>query len=368
MDKAEIRALVEKVLARRGLLASPEPSGQLPHGVGQPPPPPVLPARASGAAASPAPVPPENIPLEISARHVHLTKEAVAELFGSPSVLKAARGLSQPGEFLSEQRVKLIGPRGELDNVAILGPERKAVQAELSMTDARILGIEAPLRLSGDLSGAGEIKIQGPLGSIRAKAAIIAKIHFHLRSCDAENLGLRNGASVRVRIKSRRPLVFEDVPVRVREDFMPALHIDFDEANACMFKPGDSFEILSDERPPGVCCDSRIKSPKIADQAIANLCSIYPANSHRTSGSCSPENRDFCVINDEKIYKRNGLLDSRAESGPVHKPGKAALVTESDARRLVKAEGKIRLERGTIVTPAAKDVFFAARRRIEWES
>jgi propanediol utilization protein len=306
MDKAEIRAIVEKVLKKQGLFTLRDNQG--------------------------SDIP--DIPIEVSARHVHLTRDAVEKLFGSS--LKALRALSQPGEFLSEQRVRLKGPNGALDKVAILGPERKAVQAELSLTDARALGIDAPLRLSGDLSDAAEIEIEGPSGSIRAKAAIVAKIHLHLRPSDAGALGLENGGIARVRVQSRRPLTFEDVVVRVRDDFMPALHIDFDEANACMYRQGDRLEIL----PPETAGNTPGTAARVSQTA--------------RPGAAAPANRTVPP-------------SQTVPSGPAAPPGKAALVTEAGAKRLAKAGSKIRLPKGTIITPAAKDVFYEAHCRIEWE-
>lgn len=171
---------------------------------------------------------------EASARHVHLTKEAMAVLFGDGAKLINKRDLSQPGEFLSEQRVRLVTKKGTIENVAVLGPERGAVQVELSMTDCRTLGIKAPVNLSGDLSGAGDVVIVGEKGVLDAKGSVIvAKAHIHMRPCDAKVYGVSDGEHVRVKIKSARPVTLEDVVIRVRDSFMPALHIDFDEANAC---------------------------------------------------------------------------------------------------------------------------------------
>ncbi|MDR3192080.1 MAG: phosphate propanoyltransferase, partial [Treponema sp.] len=210
MDKEEIRKIVEKVLKKKGFYDGSR--GSCPG------------SRRTGGPA---------IPVEVSARHVHLTREALDTLFGPQAGLTEKRALSQPGEFLSQERVRLIGPKGDIGNVAILGPLRKAVQVEISLTDARVLGAEAPLRLSGDLAGAADLYIAGPAGVLHAKgSAIIAKNHIHLPPQDAKALGLSDGAAVRVRLNTQRPLVFEDVAIRVRDNFMPAMHIDFDEANA----------------------------------------------------------------------------------------------------------------------------------------
>jgi propanediol utilization protein len=299
-DKEGIRRIVEQVLEKRGLLAAA---------------PAVAPAAGTGAGI--------RIPVEASARHVHLTVEAAAVLFGPGAALTEKRALSQPGEFLSGERVRLIGPQGDLDQVAILGPFRKALQVEISRTDARLLGVKAPLRLSGDLAGAADIYIVGPAGMIHAKgAAIIARNHLHLRPRDAQGFGVENGSRVRVRLRTERPLVFEEVIVRVREDFMPALHLDFDEVNACMLGASDTAEILDPAAP-----------------ALALPVAPAPALPPKQP----PE----------------------AAGAPA--PAKRLLVTEAEAKRLASGNGgTLRFPRGTILTPSAKDVFLYARYKIEF--
>lgn len=175
----------------------------------------------------------DRIPLEVSARHVHLTQEAVEVLFGRGYTLTQKRDLSQPGEFLSGERVKLVTAKGEIANVAVLGPVRKQIQVELSATDCRGLGVQAPLRLSGDVSGAGDVLIIGPAGMVDAKGSVIvAKAHIHMLPEDAQKYGVTDGQTVCVRIQSGRPITLEGVVVRVKPSFKLALHIDFDEANA----------------------------------------------------------------------------------------------------------------------------------------
>ncbi len=175
-----------------------------------------------------------EIPVEVSARHVHLTKEAVETLFGKGATLTKKRDLSQPGEFLSEQRVKLVTAKGEIQNVAVLGPERKAVQVELSMTDCRALGIVAPVNLSGDLSGAGSIYLVSENAVFNAEnSVIVAKNHIHMTPEEAKKYGVSNNQSVKVSVNSSRPITFDDVEIRVNPNFSLAMHIDFDEANAC---------------------------------------------------------------------------------------------------------------------------------------
>lgn len=176
----------------------------------------------------------KEIPIESSARHVHLTKEAVEALFGKGMTLTKKRDLSQPGEFLSEQRLKLVTAKGEIANVAVLGPERKAVQVELSMTDCRSLGIKAPVNLSGDLTGAGDVYLVSENAVYNAsKSVIVAQNHIHMTPSDAEYYGVKDSQSVKVSVNTARPITFDNVVIRVSEKFALAMHIDFDEANAC---------------------------------------------------------------------------------------------------------------------------------------
>jgi propanediol utilization protein len=293
VDREEIRKIVEKVLEKRGLYGGTTEQESCP---------------GSQKAERP------EIPVEVSARHVHLSQEALETLFGPRAGLTEKRALSQPGEFLSGERVRLIGPKGDIGNVAVLGPLRKALQVEISLSDARVLGVEAPLRLSGNLSGAADLYIAGPAGLLQARGAvIIAKNHIHLRPRDAEALGLFDGASVRVRLNTERPLVFEDVAVRVRDSFMPAMHIDFDEANACMLGTENRAEILE-----------ALPAPEAAPRR-------------------EPE--------PEALPRRE------AAPVPPSRPRKI-LVTEAEAKRLAAGcGGTLSFPRGTILTPAAKDVF-----------
>jgi propanediol utilization protein len=186
-----------------------------------------------------------GIPLEVSARHVHLTHEAVVTLFGQGAVLNKVRDLSQPGEFLSDKRVKLVTQKGQIDNVAVLGPERANVQTELSATDCRTLGLTAPVNLSGDLKGAADVLMLAERGMLNAKGSvIIARAHIHMTPADALCYGVQNGQSVRVAIRSARPVILGDVIVRVSEKFALAMHIDFDEANACLCDSSTPVEII----------------------------------------------------------------------------------------------------------------------------
>lgn len=183
------------------------------------------------------------VPLEASGRHVHITKEQALSLFGHP--LTPKRPLSQPGQFLSNERVTVVGPKGKLEHVAVLGPERKEGQVEISLTDGRVLGIDPPVRMSGDVSGTPGVVLLGPRGQAELKAGVIAaQRHIHLTQADADRFGVRDKQVVRLKVFTDRPVVFEDVAVRVNPNFAAAVHLDYDEANACGFRNGDYGRIL----------------------------------------------------------------------------------------------------------------------------
>lgn len=175
------------------------------------------------------------IVVEVSARHVHLSAEDLKKLFGEGAVLTPKRDLSQPGQYLSEERVSIIGPKSKKERTAILGPVRKATQVELSKTDCLELGIKAPLRESGKVEGSGTITLEGPKGKIEVpQGAIIAHNHVHLSPEGAAAMNVRDGEHVSVELFTQRPIVFQDVIVRVSDKFRNRMHIDFDEANAAM--------------------------------------------------------------------------------------------------------------------------------------
>ncbi|MDR2753882.1 MAG: phosphate propanoyltransferase [Oscillospiraceae bacterium] len=253
-----------------------------------------------------APVTPP-IPIEVSARHVHLTQAAVEALFGTGAALTQKRALSQPGEFLSDQRVKIVATKGVLEDVAVLGPVRKAVQVELSLTDARALGVNAPVNLSGNLGGAADVFLVGPAGACEAKnAAIVAQNHIHVPPADALALHVTEGQVVCVRANTARPVIFEHVRVRVSEQFALAMHIDFDEANACALQTGDVGTLLpaAQALPPSV-----------------------------PSGASTPKN--------------------------MHQK----LITEAMAKTM---QPPVVLKKGTIVTPAARDIFTQKKIQVEF--
>ena len=183
------------------------------------------------------------VPIEASGRHVHLTKEQALALFGHS--LTPQRPLSQPGQFVAVERVAILGPKGSFENVAVLGPERKEAQVEFSLTDGRHLGILPPIRQSGDVANTPGALLKGPQGQVTLKQGVIAaQRHIHLSPATAARFHVTDGQVVQLQTFTRRPVVFEDVVVRVREDFAPAVHLDFDEANACGFSGGDLGRIL----------------------------------------------------------------------------------------------------------------------------
>ena len=172
--------------------------------------------------------------VETSARHVHLSPADLETLFGAGYELTWKKDLSQPGQFACEERVTVVGPKKELKGVSVLGPVRKQTQVELSMTDARSIGIAAPNRESGDLAGSGACKIIGPKGEIEiSEGVIVAKRHIHATLAEAEQLGVKNGDIVSVKLETEgRSLIFGDVVVRASDSYALAMHIDTDASNA----------------------------------------------------------------------------------------------------------------------------------------
>lgn len=183
------------------------------------------------------------VELEASGRHVHVTKEQAGILFGHG--LTPERPLSQPGQFLAKERVTVVGPKGAFEKVAVLGPERKEGQIEISLTDGRTLGIKTPVRLSGDVNGTPGAVLVGPVGRVTLPQGVIAaRRHIHMTPEDAARMGVGDKQVVQLRVDTRRPLTFGDVVVRVSPDFATYVHLDYDEANACGFVPGDLGRIL----------------------------------------------------------------------------------------------------------------------------
>ena len=176
----------------------------------------------------------EKILIEVSARHVHVTTEDLETLFGKGYQLTPKKELSQPGQYAAAERVDLVGPRSTLKNVSILGPVRSASQVEVSMSDARTLGLNPNIRESGNIDGTIGVQLVGPAGTVTLeKGLIVAKRHVHLTPEAAEAQGVVNGQVVEIKVHTDdRSMTFGDVVIRVSDKFAPAMHIDTDEANA----------------------------------------------------------------------------------------------------------------------------------------
>ena len=183
------------------------------------------------------------VPLEASGRHVHVTKEQAQTLFGHG--LTPKRPLSQPGQYLAEERVTVQGPKGEFSNVAVLGPERSEGQVEISLTDGKALGIVPPVRLSGQTENTPGATLIGPRGRVNLPRGVIAaKRHIHMTPAAAAHFGVTDKQVVRLQTYTGRPLIFGDTVVRISPDFATYVHLDYDEANACGFQNGDLGRLL----------------------------------------------------------------------------------------------------------------------------
>ena len=183
------------------------------------------------------------VELEASGRHAHVTEEQAIALFGHK--LTPKRELSQPGQFLANERVTVIGPKGEFKNVAVLGPERPEGQVEISLTDGRTLGIDPPVRLSGHVKDTPGVKLVGPRGTVElVQGVIAAQRHIHMSPADAARMGVEDKQVVRLQTFTSRPVIFDELVVRVHPIFQTRVHLDYDEANACGFRNGDLGRLL----------------------------------------------------------------------------------------------------------------------------
>lgn len=185
--------------------------------------------------------------VEASGRHVHLSRKELDALFGTGYELTKAKDLSQPGQYASKERLTVVGPKGAFHNVVILGPVRKESQVEISLTDCLQLGVKAPIRESGDIEGTpGIVLVNGDKSVSLDKGLIVAKRHVHMTPEDAEKIGVKNHDIVKVKVEGARPLIFDDVVIRVSLKFATYMHIDYDEANACGFSKGIRGRIIKD--------------------------------------------------------------------------------------------------------------------------
>lgn len=186
-----------------------------------------------------------TIEIEASGRHVHLTREAVERLFGPDHRLTPTKPLSQPGQFACAERVDVIGPKGTLRNVAVLGPERKECQVEVSATDAVALGLKPPVRQSGDLQGSCPVTLRvGERTLELSMGLIIAQRHIHLTPEDAKRFSVTDGQKVGIKCLTGRPAILEDTVARVSDKFATYIHLDYDEANACGWRKGDRARLV----------------------------------------------------------------------------------------------------------------------------
>ena len=175
-----------------------------------------------------------KIPIETSARHIHVSEKDFKKLFGEDATLHYVHELSQPGQYLCQERITVVGPKGRFENVAILGPYRKETQIELSMTDTRKIGVPGVIRQSGHTEGTPGCQLVGPKGTIELeKGVIVAKRHIHMTPLEASRAHVKDNDEVFVITESyERGLIFADVVVRVSPKFKLAMHVDTDEANA----------------------------------------------------------------------------------------------------------------------------------------
>lgn len=186
-----------------------------------------------------------KIPVGVSNRHIHLCEKDFETLFGKGSQLKVYKELSQPGQFAAEQKLDLIGPKGTIAGVRILGPFRSQTQVEISRTDSFRLGIKSPVRDSGDLAGSAPITLKGPAGSIElSEGVIIARSHIHIHTDVAKENGLSDKQIVSVKSDGIRSLTFNNVVIRVSDDYNTEMHIDTDEANAALLNNGDLVSLI----------------------------------------------------------------------------------------------------------------------------
>ncbi len=182
-----------------------------------------------------------QVPLEVSARHIHLSKEILEQLFGEGYQLKSIKKISQPEQFAAEETVAIIGSKGKLERVRVVGPIRDHTQIEISKTDSFILGLEVPVKISGDIKGTPGFKVVGPQSEVELEQGlIVAKRHLHLSPKQAKELNLKKGDEVSVKVTGERGLIFNKVEVRTGEKHEMAVHLDTDEANTAGVKQGDS--------------------------------------------------------------------------------------------------------------------------------
>lgn len=262
-----------------------------------------------------------TVPVEASGKHVHLSVSDLEKLFGKGYELTKVRDLTQPGQFVCKERVTLSGPKGRLENVVVLGPVREHTQVEVSLTDCRALGIDAPVSMSGDLSRAADILIvNGTSAVMAAKSAIVAANHLHMTPDDAKAYGLENGQKISIKVGSARPVVFSDVTVRVSRTAGLSFHIDYDEANACGYRKGDRGIIVG--TGTDCLCAAAQKAPPV-----------------QQSGCCTPD------IFEGRLLQERHIMNLARQGSE-----------------------EILLQKGTVVTPLAKDLAKSRKIKISYIS
>ncbi len=264
-------------------------------------------------------------PVEASARHVHLSQQDVERLFGAGYRLRPKKYLSQPGQFLSEERVTVKGPKGQFANVAVLGPVRSATQVEISLSDARVLGVDPPIAMSGDLRGAADVELSTERVSMLAKGScIVAQNHLHMSGPEAARAGLRDGDLVDIVPQTGRPVTFRNVVVRAGKGHKLAVHLDFDEANACMLGGG----------APGLVCRSGCSCGASGAGSLPQTgTGVIPG----AGAAVMPE--AGCVLTQGDVLVQTGFL------------------TEFQIRKAMDAGAEaIVLKQGTIISPLGKDM------------
>jgi len=186
-----------------------------------------------------------KLPIGLSNKHIHLSKEDVQKLFGEEYELKEFKPLSQPGQYACEEKVDLVGPKGTIKGVRVLGPTRPDTQVEISLADCFTLGVKAPIKESGDIEGTPGVKLVGPNGEVEIqRGVIVASRHIHMNLEDAEKFGVKDKDIVSVKTFGQRALIFENVLVRARKDFALEMHVDVEEGNAAGVRNGDLVELI----------------------------------------------------------------------------------------------------------------------------
>lgn len=315
--------------------------------------------------------------VEASGRHVHVTAADAMTLFGDDYALAWSKYLSQPGQFVSEQRVTLVGPKGRLEGAVVIGPERNRTQVEVSKTDALLLGVNPPCRDSGNLDGTSSIRLEHGNAHVETNGGlIVAERHIHMRPEAAEALKLSDGDHVDFVLDSPRPLTFMDVKVRVSNTADDFMHIDYDEANAAGFSTGmfgcicrDS--TISERR---ICMDTEKLVEEVLRRLIKKIHAEQAENTTCTnagvaSGDCSCCAADttgtITDANTGAITDANtgATLASDVCEMPLQK---RQLVTESVAMRIAQ-HSQVRYPKGTVITPLAKDVLKQRSIVVEFE-